>query len=189
MVGNISNYTKADVLRCLFLISGSTSRWELKKRADLGEGTVRTILNILKDKKLIGSSKKGHFLTKKGKNLIKRIEENATLPIELKTKKMFPEYKKIAVVAKKHRKIKSFVRLRDIAVKNGTEGAIILLYKNSLKIPSFECEEKFDFAEKLFKYKNGDLLIITFGNNLRWCEIAAISILSEINDFLKSTVE
>ena len=59
MVGNIPNFTKIDLLRCFVRLNKNIGRKELSKELGLGEGTVRTILNILKSKKLLDSTKKG----------------------------------------------------------------------------------------------------------------------------------
>ncbi|PIU29937.1 hypothetical protein COT07_03290 [Candidatus Woesearchaeota archaeon CG07_land_8_20_14_0_80_44_23] len=189
MVGNIPNYTKADIFRCLVLVSKSASREKIKEIAGLGEGSVRAILDILKNKKLISSSKRGHFLTEKGKELLKRISKTATFSEQIQTKKLFPKYKKVAVLVKKHRKIRSIVALRDVAVKNGAEGAMLLEYKNGSLSMGFSSKENLDFLRHLFKYEKGDVLIIVFGKSLRICEIAAISMLSEINNSLKFLLE
>ncbi|MBI2656169.1 hypothetical protein HYX03_00330, partial [Candidatus Woesearchaeota archaeon] len=52
MVGNIQNFTKLDILRCFLRFNKNTGRQELSRKLELGEGTVRTILNTLKSKKL-----------------------------------------------------------------------------------------------------------------------------------------
>ena len=66
MVGNIPNFTKIDALRCFLRFNKNIGRQDLAKDLELGEGTVRTILEILKAKKLLDSTKRGHFLSKKG---------------------------------------------------------------------------------------------------------------------------
>ena len=73
MVGNIPNFTKIDVLRCFLRLKKNTGRQELARDIGLGEGTIRTILNILKSKQLLDSTKKGHFLSKKGTDVLNQI--------------------------------------------------------------------------------------------------------------------
>ena len=80
MVGNKPNYTKFDVLRCFFRIGEGISRHNLAKSLELGEGTIRTILGILKNKKLIESTKKGHFLSSRGNSEMSKLKENMALP-------------------------------------------------------------------------------------------------------------
>jgi len=73
MVGNLSNFTKIDILRCLLKIEEPVSRGELSKILDLGEGTIRAILDILKKNKFLESNKQGHFLSAIGDNIVKKI--------------------------------------------------------------------------------------------------------------------
>ena len=48
MVGNLSNFMRIDVLRCLLKIEKPISRLKLSEILELGEGTIRSILDILK---------------------------------------------------------------------------------------------------------------------------------------------
>jgi len=57
MVGNIPGYVKTDIIRAFLLMKENISRNKLVKKLELGEGTVRTILDILKHKNLICSTK------------------------------------------------------------------------------------------------------------------------------------
>ena len=48
MVGNTPNFSKYDVLRCFLRLEKEIGRQELAKELSLGEGTIRSILDILK---------------------------------------------------------------------------------------------------------------------------------------------
>ena len=76
MVGNLSNFTKIDILRCLLKIGKPLSRLELSKILDLGEGTTRAILDVLKKNKLLDSNKQGHYLSAKGDAIVNKIKSN-----------------------------------------------------------------------------------------------------------------
>ncbi|MBU1854791.1 MAG: hypothetical protein KKF89_03655, partial [Nanoarchaeota archaeon] len=68
MVGNKPNYKEEDILRTfLYIEDKPVSRAELVEKLELGEGTIRTILSFLKEKKLLKSNRPGHYLSKKGK--------------------------------------------------------------------------------------------------------------------------
>ena len=73
MVGNLSNFTKIDILRCILRINKPLSRSQLSKALNLGEGTIRSILDILKKNKILMSSKKGHYLSAEGNAIVKKI--------------------------------------------------------------------------------------------------------------------
>src|SRR3989344_4529448 len=135
MVGNTPNFTKLDVLRCFLRLNSNISRQELARELELGEGTVRTILNSLKSRKLLDSTKKGHFLTKKGNELLSRIHNYIGTPTNIEAKDIYPNLKKVGVIMRNMPNLGHTYKLRDTAVKNGAEGAVILSYKNRLKLP------------------------------------------------------
>ena len=175
MVGNIPNFNEYDVLRAFLLVGEPISRQELASELGVGEGTVRTILDILKKNKLIFSTRQGHSLTKKGNALLKTIkrfvEINKKVDIE-----HYKNFKKAAVLLKG---VDSEVNvgLRDKAIKNGAEAALIFVYKNGLVLPyAEEFKEDFKELENLFSFKNGDILIVTFAGSSREAENSALSL-------------
>jgi len=181
------NFTKADVLRGLLSVKKEISRADLTKELNLGEGTIRSILGILKGKGLITSTRQGHLVTKDGKALLKRINEN----IEIKnfSSKIFGKNKKTALLLKKYDKnIKIDYKLRDIAVKNKAEGALIFLFDGKLIIPDYD-EKNFNELNKLFDYKNKNILIITFADSYKASETAAIKVAESVNKSLKRIVD
>src|SRR3989338_704697 len=127
MVGNFPNFTELDILRCLFRIENAMSRSALSESLELGEGTIRSILDILKSNKLLVSDKKGHYLSQKGKELLKEINESIKIS-QADLSSMFPRKKEVAVQIK-HIKNKRCLgkayELRDTAVKAGADGALV----------------------------------------------------------------
>ncbi|MEK6947004.1 MAG: DUF4443 domain-containing protein [Nanoarchaeota archaeon] len=188
MVGNIPNYTKYDILRCFLRLSGNIGRQELSKELGLGEGTMRTILDILKSKNLLDSTKKGHFLSKEGISELDKIFDNIEMPKIIETKAIYPEYKKIAVLLKKSNEPKEVYRLRDIAVKNRAEGALILKFENKLYAPESDFKGDFSELNDYFEFKKGDVLIIAFSEELRDAETGALAVAVELNDILKKFI-
>ncbi|MBW2980062.1 hypothetical protein KY360_01420 [Candidatus Woesearchaeota archaeon] len=187
MVGNISNYTSFDILRTFLAIEENTSRTSLVEKLDLGEGTVRTLLDMLKDKKLIKSTQLGHSYSDKGASIIEKI--NKTIQSKkLESKNIYKDYKKVALLLKNKKDIDVNYKLRDIAVKNGAEGALIFIYKNKLILPGLE-EFKFEELDNLFEYEKNDLLIITFSPSYRWSENAALAVAIEVDEELSKLVK
>src|SRR3989338_665584 len=121
MVGNIPNFTKIDILRCFLRFQKNTGRQEIAKDLELGEGTVRTVLEILKSKKLLDSTKKGHFLSKKGDELLNQIYEILSMPRSVAMHHIYPSLRKIGVIVRNISSLKELYKLRDIAVKSGAE--------------------------------------------------------------------
>jgi len=188
MVGNTPNYTKTDVLRCFLRLNTAASRNTLAKELELGEGTVRTILSILKEKELLHSSKKGHIVSRKGKNAFEKISACINECKRVKFDRIYPELKKFGIVLPK-KKVRNNYRLRDIAVKNGAEGALILEFDGRLTTPEEREIVNYKELENEFKLNNNDILILAFADSYRNAENGAFAIAVEIADEIKGILE
>ena len=188
MVGNLPNYSKIDILRCFIWLGVGTGRQHLAKELGIGEGTIRTILNILKSEGLLDSTKKGHFLSANGIGLQAEIFKKISAPKILEIDEIYPGYKKIGVQIKNLKKLAELYRLRDIAVKNGAEGAIILKFENRLYIPESQDDNKYEEIEKKFDFENGDVLVIGFSGNNKNAETGALSIAVELSGILQKFI-
>lgn len=188
MVGNIPNFTKIDILRCFLKFNKNIGRQELAKEIGLGEGTVRTILDILKSKKLLDSNKKGHFLSKNGKEMLAQINEFVKAAKTIASKSLYPDLKKVGVQLKSTSSLKELYKLRDIAVKHGAEGALILEFDNKLYAPESNYELDYKELERLFDFEKNDVLIVAFSNEKRKAENGAFAIAIELNSSLKKFI-
>ena len=189
MVGNIPNFTKIDILRCFLKFNKNIGRQELARGLELGEGTVRTILEILKSKKLLDSTKKGHFLSKTGSETLNQIYDCISGPKNITMQSLYPNSKKIGVLVRNIQNLKELYKLRDIAVKNGSDGAIILMYEGKLYAPESEHTHDYKELEKYFDFNNKDILIIAFSNKSRHAENGALAIAIELNSVLKKFMD
>jgi hypothetical protein len=188
MVGNIPNFNIVDVLRCFLRFKKNISRQELAKELELGEGTVRTILENLKSKKLIDSTKKGHFLSKKGNEILDRIYEAISVPKNIDIVSIYPTSKKIGVIVRNVQSLKELYKLRDIAVKNGADGAVILRFEDKIYAPEANYDQNYKELEKYFDFRNNDVLVIGFSHNKRNAENGALAIAIELNNTLKKFI-
>ena len=188
MVGNIPNFTKIDILRCFLRFSKNIGRQELSRDLELGEGTIRTILGILKSKKLLDSTKKGHFLSKMGFEMLSQICKSITIPKDVTIDTLYPYFKKVSVLVRNIQSLKELYKLRDIAVKSGADGAIILKFDKKLYAPESGYEHDYKELERYFDFKNNDVLIIAFSNKSKNAENGALAIAIELSDFLKRFV-
>lgn len=188
MVGNIPNFTKLDVLRCFLRCNKNIGRQELARELELGEGTIRTILDLLKSKTLLDSTKKGHFLSKKGNETLHQIFEQITLPKPITMQGIYPQLKKICVLLRNAANLKELYKLRDIAVKNRADGAIILRFDNKLYAPESDYKLDYGELEHSFDFKKDDVLIITFSSDKRYAENGALAIAVELNGYLKEFI-
>jgi len=184
MVGNIPNFVSLDVVRCFLLLKSVQSRAALMERLGLGEGTVRSILNILKDNSITASTKKGHFLDEEGIKMHSKIMEIISAPQVIEYARFYPYKKKSGIVVKKWDElVKINANLRDTALKWGAEGAMIFAFDKKLYIPGLnddfsDLESKFELPEKCF-------VVIGFSNTARDAENGALAVALEMNSELK----
>ena len=188
MVGNTPNFTKIDVLRCFLRFNKNISRQELSKEMGLGEGTIRTMLEILKHKKLLDSNKKGHFLSKNGEKILGQINSFVKSIKSIKSKSLYPDLEKIGVQLKGNFRLKETYKLRDMAVKHGAEGALILKFDSKLYAPESNYEQDYKWLEKLFDFSRDDVLAISFSREKRKAENGALAIATELNRALKKFI-
>ena len=188
MVGNIPNFTKIDVLRCFLRFSKNIGRQELAKELELGEGTIRTILEILKSKRLLDSTKKGHFLSRHGSETLNQLYDCVSIPKNITAQSIYPHSTKIGVLVRNVVKLKEIYKLRDTALKHGADGAIILKFEGRLYAPESDYEQDYGELEKYFDFKNNDVLIIAFSDEKRNSENGALAIAVELNNALKKFI-
>ena len=188
MVGNLSNFTKIDTLRCLLKIENPVSRIELSKILGLGEGTIRSILNILKKNNLLESNNKGHYLSEKGRNIIKKIKDNINLK-EITLNDPYPNKKKIALHLKSPDKlIKSYI-LRDDAMKNGADGALVFNFDKKLELYGSDYDRDFSDMEGMLDLGKDDLVIVAYADSYRLAEHGALAAAIELNKDLKAIMQ
>ena len=188
MVGNTPNFSKYDVLRCFLRLEKEIGRQELAKELSLGEGTIRSILDILKKKGFLESTKKGHFLSKKGTDELKIIKKSLAESKRFKFDKMYKNSVKFAIVLKSAKINFKTYELRDIAVKNGSEGAVIFKYNSVLEAPGTEYLDYFKDLEKAFELEKNNVLIVSFAKDSRFAEIGALAVSSELDFNIKNFI-
>ena len=188
MVGNLSNFTKIDILRCLLNIDKTISRLQLSKQLDLGEGTVRSILDILKENNLLVSNKKGHSLSEEGSRVSNKIMNNIDMKnIDLLT--IFPDKKKTGIQIRNPKKIEKVYVLRDTAVKNGADGALILNYDGKLKVYDSDYEQDFSEIENKFALSKNDLVVVCYADSYMLAEYGAVAVAIELCDDIKNIMQ
>ena len=188
MVGNLSNFTKIDILRCLLKIEKPVSRAQLSETLDLGEGTIRAILDILKKNKLLESNKQGHYLSKQGDSIVKKIISTINIK-KIDLNNIFPDKKKIALHIKNPDKVDKPYILRDEAVKNGADGALILNYDKKLILSDSGYNQDFSGIESKFILKKNDIVVITYSDSYKLAEHGALAVAIALNSDLKNLMQ
>lgn len=176
MVGNIPNFNDFDVIRCFLAVSRNISRQTLARELGLGEGTVRSILDVLKSKAIISSTREGHSLTKKGKALISRI--NSKIEIKKIKTNIYKNTKQAAALVKTKKPVKIKVSLRDTAIRNRADAALILSFDKKLCAPGIEIN--FPELDKIFDFKKNNILVVSFAKTQRDAENSALAVAGEI---------
>lgn len=188
MVGNIPNFQKIDVLRCLLLIEKHVSRNELMRKLELGEGTVRTILDTLKWDGLLESSRQGHKLTLTGQSFVNNVRHYIELLNPEIEQDPFKK-KKVAAIQLKTDKLPEITFwTRDIAIKHGADGALLFIYKDKkIQLPGIE---NFDYKpyKDLFDFSEGNVMVVTFASSYRQATNAALAVVMELDDELRKAV-
>jgi predicted transcriptional regulator len=167
--GPSTSFSKFHVFYTLELISEKPiGRSKLAKRLELGEGAIRTIINHLKDAKMITTSRQGCNLTENGLRLWKNIEQIFPSRIEVKrTLLNNSKYNFAFLVKNSGYKIKTGIGQRDAAIMGGAKRAIAIVKKqNKLAIKSVSEDIERDFPEAAKKLlenlspENNDVIIV-----------------------------
>ena len=169
------SYKIPHILFCIMLIgkeSNGIGRYKIRNEMNLGEGSTKTLLNRLKDEKIIKVDKnrqKGHVITKIGKKIFQDLEKLISFPQELVNEENKFVVGKIAyysIVDQEYIKkdLGPSIDQRDEAIKIGGTGATCLTFNGT---------DKFEFSDGLSislpikqkQLKKGDILIIGAGNS------------------------
>jgi hypothetical protein len=174
-------YSEAHVLRALVLIGAGKGigRQQLSKELRLGEGTVRTLVNRMRGRGLLYTSRGGMTLTPEGQKLLTAFGE-IFFAAEFPDTQLTVGSSNYAVLVKgAGRKIRRGVEERDAAIIAGAEGATTLVYDGErLQMPGMEMEidsSTVDHIHKSLRPSKGDVIIIGSANDPFEAEMGAIS--------------
>ena len=183
--GPSPSFSVFDVIKALEIIAeaGSVGRGKLSERLKLGRGATRTLLARLAEAGLISTSRSGCSLTKKGKNLRRRIEEAIPQISEIGQNELtFAAYNVVVQVRGRGEKVGKGLEQRDAAVRTGAKGAITLIYKNEkLILPTItdDTAKSYPIAyqqiTQLMDLKENDVAIIVCADNLKDAEYGALA--------------
>jgi len=200
MPGNPSGYNRLDVIRCFLLLKEQRSRGYLPSELALGEGSVRGILELLIEQKLIIPTNKGHIQSGKGKKEQQCLEQEVRIFPQRVDKQFlmafFPLYITdtiaCAQVLSHIKGIEKTYVLRDTAVRSGADGCLILASRGK-RLSFFEENRPFDLSPigKLFPFRddvNDGVVIVTIGTTrdiaLKSC-LAVIDVIGDAFQFIR----
>jgi DNA-binding transcriptional regulator LsrR (DeoR family) len=174
--GPLPRFSETHVQMALDIISRQRriGRKQVAAKLGIGEGSVRTILDYLKEKELITSSRGGHALTDKGRSLLGEPLEF----VQIEAGELAVGRASVATIVRDAAgKVKKGIEQRDEAIKAGAGGATVLVFKNGklqfqggfAKIGS----ETSEALTKALKPRDGDVVIIGAGDDLTAAEAGA----------------
>lgn len=167
--GPSASFSMFHVVYALEIISERPiGRSRLAKQLEVGEGVIRTIINHLKEAKMISTSRQGCKLTNKGLELWRNIEQIFPNRVEVKrTILNNSEFNFAFLVKNSGHKIRSGIIQRDAAIMGGASRSIAIVSKaNKLAIESVSDDIERDFPDatkKLLKNlfpENNDVIIV-----------------------------
>lgn len=162
-VGPLPRFAESQVRRALELIAERKwiGRKQLAKELGVGEGSMRTILDRLKKRGFITSSRGGHSITAKGRRELGKALELVRIDAGDLT---VGDIDVATVVRKAAGRIRRGIEQRDDAIKAGADGATVLIFKcGKLQFPDGFLNIKQKMSDELlksFRPREGDVIII-----------------------------
>jgi len=141
---------------------GPIGRKKLAQKLDLGEGSMRTVLDRLKDGGYVSSTPQGHILTEDGQ---RELEGRAGKVLETHVGDLTVGEVDVAVLVEgASGKVDIGIEQRDEAIKAGAKGATTLTFRDGhLQLLNSEMSIDEEIKSKLlefFKPSEGDVIVI-----------------------------
>lgn len=179
--GPLHRFSDYHVYKTLSVLSDGTrkGRKQLADKVGVGEGSMRTIVECIRDSGYIDVKQTGIKITKKGTEFFN------TIPLEIYTlvkSDIVKEKKTVAVQVKGvSNKITTGMDQRDRAMIAGADGAITVVVNNGkLQIPGgielgTVYPETTSVLSQLFDLDDGDIIIIGIAPDLELAEEGAVT--------------
>ena len=152
-------------------------RKKLSAMLNIGEGSTRTVLDILSEQEFISIDKNGVILTDKGADARDMVYMEVS-PITTKSLTI-NDYDCAVRVPHVAKKVSFGCEERDVAIKSGASGATTLIYSNgNLIFPGsdYPVDVNMESAlEEKFRMRNDDVIIIGTANSPENAEKGAVT--------------
>lgn len=185
-VKTLRKFDRYDILRVFFLIGkeGRVAREKLSKLSGIGEGSIRSILRILSNRKLVITTRKGSELSTKGKKVLDQAMKFFTLPKKIEYDVFKDGFDVYASVVKKYEreKIRELYKARDFAIRNGCNSAMVLISNRngSIKIP-YVRKWNFNMLHEELEVLPNQLVVLTSSKVRKISEKGIFSILEYLS--------
>jgi hypothetical protein len=185
MAGADPSFSEVHILRTLFTLhSGTMGRKRLVKVLGVGEGSVRTIIKRLTSDGLITSSKSGHSLTSAGQANVESTLARVSKPQELDLGDFVAGTQSVVVVRQAADRVGDGVALRDIALKAGADGAVVLVNSGQLCFPGSGLSLK-EYPTAMHAFEAigsnpGDAIVVGFAASVSKAQDGALAVALKI---------
>lgn len=168
---NIRQFDELDLFIVFLFIQDrkQVSRSQIVNFFNIGEGSVKNILNILEDKLIIEKTSLGTMINKKFENKFLNLASYLNFPSKLKIDLFKENLDTFALVLNKYdnSRIQDIYKARDHAIRRGSQSAMILSVNNHIRIPNMN-DYDFDYLfDEELNLKKGDLLITVCAKETR----------------------
>ena len=189
MAGVAPKFSPLDVARALIhLEDRPLSRVEVMELLGLGEGSVRSVLDELKQKGWVASSRQGHTISKAGLKVKTEIMDRIQGPHDVKCG-IFSNPFCSGITVRKPKMAPDPVKLRDVALKWGAEAALVLVMKeNKLTAPGAEQRIDLKGADQSLRPSEGDIVIIAFADSRSAAETSALAAALRADPWLRKLI-
>jgi len=172
--GPIPAFTPVHIVTAILIIAseGSIGRIALSKRLKIGEGSVRTIIKKLLEKDVIAvDSIGGCNLTVTGAGIATELKRLLVKRVPFDLTEMGITLPSYAIHVRSDVAKMPLTKLRDIAVKNGTDGLVVFSYRTGRLTLPLLTDEVYKVYPKLaasfdesFRLIEGDSVIVGFSS-------------------------
>lgn len=182
-----SGFDIADIHNSLRLIDdqGPIGRKKLAEGVGVGEGSVRSLLDILKGKGYVNSTPNGHILTDRGRDKLANMDKRT---VQLDADEITVGETDVAITVRgASDAVSKGVSIRDEAIKAGADGATTIIFENGdFEFPDKKLKVGSKIKRKLeekFHLENGDVVIIGSSDNRIDAERGALAGASYLSKF------
>ncbi len=168
------------VLLLITLERSPLGRKRISALMELGEGSVRSLINRLREMGWVNCSRGGCFLTELGMEKVRDIRECLIGPIEVKLREIFEGSAYATLV--KCVKYSEVLELRDEAVRSGGRGAVILRKLGGALVFPETGERLSNYAprdsellEGALRPNEGDLIVLGIGGSPRISRLSSLA--------------
>jgi len=177
--GPYPSFSPLDALRALWKLESRKGRGRLSSELGIGEWSTRSILKFLKKEGAVDATPMGYKLTKKGFGLLKELRRCAVDMSVFPPTPLTLDKKSVGILLRGKKPVR-LLDVRDEAVRIGASGITLLSFKKGrFRFVDSGDEVQSGYHHALaeicsrFKFQEGDMLLLCFGNEEDKLERAA----------------